>query len=66
MICIGIVKLESDWHEHNTEVVSFRYEHDKGEKGEEFYFKMLEAGNKLEVNALSSKSNDDIFSAEFE
>jgi hypothetical protein len=59
--------LAQDWPLHNTEVVSFRYEHPvKGEKGEEFYFKMLEAGPKLEVNALSSKHNDEIVSTEIE
>jgi hypothetical protein len=51
----------------NVEVVSFRYEHPtKGEKDEEFYFKMVDAGTKLEVNALSSKNNTEIVSAEFE
>jgi hypothetical protein len=28
------------------------------------YFKFLEAGNKLEINALSSLKNDEIFSSE--
>jgi len=31
-----------------------------------FYFKFLEAGDKLEVNALSSKSENEIFSSEFQ
>ena len=60
------MQLNSDWPLNNMDVVSFRYDHPKGEKGEEFYFKMLEAGNKLEVNALSSKNNDEIVSTEFE
>ena len=50
----------------NADVVSFRYEHPKGAKDEEFYFKFLEAANMLEINALSSIHNNDIFSTEFE
>lgn len=50
----------------NSDVVSFRYEHPKGAKDEEFYFKFLQAANMFEINALSSINNNDIFSTEFE
>ena len=66
-IWLGIIKLPEDWLEQNKEVVSFRYEHPKrGQKNEEFYFKFIPAGNKLEINALSSEKNNEIFSTEFE
>jgi len=56
----GILKLPDDWYSNYNEVVSFRYELasqrslPQGER-EIFYFKFLEAGGKLEINALSSK-----------
>lgn len=59
------MKLPVDWQTQNADVVSFRYEHPKGAKDEEFYFKFIEAANMLEINALSSIHNNDIFSTEF-
>jgi hypothetical protein len=60
--------LPGDWKAQNQDVVSFRYEHLKAKQGadEEFYFKFLEAGGKLEINALSNKNDSEIFSSEFE
>jgi hypothetical protein len=59
--------LPENWKNNDSDVISFRYQHDKeGEKDEEFYFKFMQAGDNLEINALSSKHQDDIFSTEFE
>ena len=59
------MKLPEDWHQQSGEVASFKYEHPaRGQRNEEFYFKILHAGGKLEVNALSSIHNE-VFSSEF-
>ena len=60
------MKLPEDWSEQNAEVASFRYVN-PSKPEEEFYFKILKAGDsKLEVNALSSARNDEIASCEIE
>ena len=60
----GIVKLPDDWPLSNSEVASFRYTHPAA-PSEEFYFKSIQAADKIEINALSSAKNNEIHSTEF-
>lgn len=65
---LGIIALPEDWPIQNTDVVSFRYTHPTEASKpdtEEFYVKMIPGGDgRLEVNAMSSVRNDDIYSME--
>jgi hypothetical protein len=58
-----IVNLPEAWSQQNEEVVSFRYRHPNA-SGIEYYFKYLAAGDKLEVNAMSSTKNYEIWNLE--
>ena len=58
-----IVNLPEGWSHQNEDVVSFRYRHPNA-PGVEYYFKYLAAGDKLEVNAMSSTKNYEIWNLE--
>lgn len=58
-----IVNLPEGWSQQNEDVVSFRYSHPNA-PGVEYYFKYLAAGDKLEVNAMSSTKNYEIWNLE--
>ena len=63
------MNLPEEWAAQNSEVASFRYKVPKSQDQpeEEAYIKLLHVGgSKLEVNALSSLRNDEIYSCEIE
>jgi PI31 proteasome regulator N-terminal len=59
-----LVNLPREWLQLSDEVVSFRYKHNEAAPGVEFYFKYLQAGDKLEVNAMTSAKNYEIWNLE--